>query len=140
MQSIDIIQKFNAPQQEIFNFLSNHNNLKSIFMIDVKRIKDAEGDNKNGLGSVRSLGIGVGLIEETVTVFEAPNLIEYKISNNIPVNYHLGRLEFSTENNQTVLHYTIDLESKFAFADPILKFILETSIRNGLSKLASKYK
>lgn len=140
MQYIDIIQKFNAPQQEIFDFLSNHNNLKSIFMIDVKRIKDAEGDNKNGLGSVRSLGIGVGLIEETVTVFEEPNLIEYKISNNIPVKYHLGRMEFSTENNQTVLHYTIDLESKIAFADPILKFVLETSIRNGLSKLASKYK
>ena len=137
---IDITQKFNAPQQEIFDYLSNHNNLKSLFLIDVRRIKDASGNNKNGVGSVRSLGIGISFLEEIVTVFDEPDLIEYKISNNVPVNYHLGRLKFSTEGEQTVLHYTIELESKFAFADPILKFILETSIRSGLKKLASKYK
>jgi hypothetical protein len=140
MQTIHIIQEFNAPQQEIFDYLSNHNNLGALFLLKVKKIKDAEGSNKNGLGSVRSLGIGIPLLQETITQFDEPHLIEYKISNNAPVKYHLGTMKFYTQNNKTVLDYTIQLESKFAFADPVIKFALEKAIRNGLKKLASKYR
>ena len=85
--------------------------------------------------------MGIEILQETVVTFDNPNLIEYKISSNVPINYHLGTLEFSSpSNNKTLLVYTIQMESKFALIDPIITFVLETTIKNGLKKLANSYK
>ena len=141
MQTIRMTQLFNASQREVFDFLSNHNNLGKILNANIERIRDAEGLDPNGLGSVRSIKLGIELVQETVTTFEAPNLIEYTITSNAPINYHLGRLEFSTpEKGKTLLTYTIDMETKIPFADSASLFVLKTIISNGLKKLASKYK
>lgn len=141
MKTIQMTQTFNAPQQEIFNYLGNHENLGDILNASIKRIKDADGSNPNGLGSVRSIKIGIEILQETVVTFDEPNLIEYKITSNAPVKYHLGRLEFSTPSpGKTFLNYTIDMESKFSFADGFITFILQTIISRGLKNLAAKYK
>ncbi len=141
MQTIQMTQEFNAPQQVIFDYLSDHNNLSSVLNANITRIKDADGDNPNGLGSVRSIKLGIEILQETVVTFDAPNLIEYTISSNAPINYHLGRLAFSSPTkNKTRLVYTIQLESKFAIIDPVVSFLLQTTINNGLKKLAAKYK
>lgn len=141
MQTIQMRQEFNAPQQVIFDYLSDHNNLSSILNANITRIKDADGENPNGLGSVRSIKLGIEILQETVVAFNSPNLIEYKISSNAPINYHLGSLEFSTPSkNKTLLVYTIQLESKLGIIDPVISFILETTIKNGLKKLANSYK
>lgn len=141
MKSIQMTQQFNAPQQVIFDFLSEHNNLGPILGADIKRIKDADGSNPNGLGSVRSIKLGIEVLQETVVTFDAPNVIEYKITSNAPIKYHLGRLEFTTpEAGKTFLNYTIEMESKFSFLDGILMLFLETTIKRGLKKLAEKYK
>ena len=141
MQTIQIIQEFNAPQQEIFDYLSDHNNFGSLLNANITRIKDAGGVNPNGLGSVRSIKLGVELLQETIVTFDSPNLIEYKITNDVPVKFHLGTLEFSSlEKNKTLLNYTIQMESKFGFADSFILFLIKTSIKNGLKKLAAKYK
>ena len=141
MNSISMTQVFNAPQQEIFDFLSDHSNFGKLLMADISRIKDAEGPNPNGLGSVRSIKLGIEILQETIVTFDAPNLIEYKITSNAPVNYHLGRLEFSSpEPGKTLLNYTIDMESKLGFIDGAVGLLLKTVISNGLKKLAAKYK
>lgn len=140
MASVHMTQEFNAPQQEIFDYLSDHHNFGSLLNANITRIQDAPGDNPNGLGSVRSIKLGIELLQETIVRFESPNVIEYKISNNVPVKYHLGRLEFSApEPNRTVLNYTIDLETRFGFLDPLLLFGIETTIKRGLKKLAERY-
>jgi hypothetical protein len=141
MKTIQMTQEFNAPQQVIFDYLSDHNNLSSILNANITRIKDADGDNPNGLGSVRSIKLGIEILQETVVAFNNPNLIEYKITSNTPINYHLGSLEFSSPSkNKTLLVYTIQLESKFALIDSVITFVLETTIKNGLKKLANSYK
>ncbi len=141
MASVHMTQEFNAPQQELFDYVSDHNNFGSLLNANITRIKDAPGNNPNGLGSVRSIKLGIELLQETIVRFESPNVIEYKISNNVPVKYHLGRLEFSSpEPNKTVLNYTIDLETKIGFIDSLLLFGIETTIKSGLKKLAGKYK
>lgn len=141
MQTVHIIQEFNAPQQVIFDYLSDHNNFGSLLNANITRIKDADGENPNGLGSVRSIKLGVEILQETIVTFDEPNLIEYKISNNVPIKYHLGTLEFSSPaKNKTILNYTIQLESKFGFLDAGILFAIKTTIKNGLKKLANKYK
>lgn len=140
MNTIQMTQTFNAPQQEIFDYLSDHENLSDILNANITRIKDADGNNPNGVGSVRSIKIGIEILQETVITFDSPNLIEYKITSNAPIRYHLGRLEFSTpEQGKTLLNYTIEMESKIGFIDGFVGFILQTIIGNGLKKLAAKY-
>jgi hypothetical protein len=134
-------QEFNAPVEEIFNYLSDHNNFGALLKANIKRIKDSPSDNVNGLDSVRSIGIGpLTILEETIITFEKPHLIEYQISNNVPINYHKGRLEFtSIDKNKCSLYYTIDMESKFSFADGLIINLIKSTIVNGLKNLAKRY-
>lgn len=141
MQTIRMTQVFNAPQEEIFNYLCDHNNMGKVLNANIVRITDAEGENPNGVGSVRSIRLGVELVQETVTAFDEPNLIEYQITSNAPIQYHLGRMKFSTpEAGKTQLDYTIDMETKVPLADGILLFVLKTIITAGLKNLAARYK
>jgi len=140
MANVHMTQEFNAPIEVIFDYLSDHNNFGQLLGANITRIKDSSGENPNGLGSVRSIKLGVELLQETIVTFDAPRVIEYKISNNVPVNYHLGRLEFtSLGDTKTLLNYSIELESKFSFLDPLLLFGIESTIKRGLKKLAASY-
>lgn len=140
MASVHMTQEFNAPIEIIFDYLSDHNNFGKLLGANITRIKDASEANPNGLGSVRSIKLGIEILQETIVTFDAPRVIEYKISNNVPVNYHLGRLEFtSLDDHKTLLNYSIELESKFSFLDPLVLFGIETTIKRGLKNLAKKY-
>lgn len=141
MQTVSMTQEFNAPVEEIFNYLSDHENFGALLKANIKRIKDAPGDNLNGLGSVRSIGLGTfTLLEEKIVTFEPYSLIEYQICNNVPVNYHKGRLEFTVLSaGSCSLYYTIDMETKFSFADGLILNFIKSTIVSGLSKLAKKY-
>lgn len=141
MQKIIIEQTFNAPQETIFDELSNHETFGKIVNAKIVRLKVADGKYPNGVGSVRSIQLGVELLQETVTKFEKPNLIEYKITSKTPLSYHLGRLVFTTPaSGKTQLLYTIEMESKFIIIEKMLSFILDKIIANGLKKFAKKYK
>ncbi len=141
MQTVSMTQEFNAPVEEIFNYLSDHNNFGALLKANIKRIKDSNSSDVNGLDSVRSIGIGpLTILEETIITFDKPHLIEYQISNNVPVNYHIGRLEFTKlGENKCSLHYTIDIETKFSLADGLILFAIKSTIASGLSKLAKRY-
>ena len=141
MQTVSMTQEFNAPVEEIFNYLSDHNNFGALLNANIKRIKDSPSDNVNGLDSVRSIGIAsLTFLEEKIITFEPYTLIEYQICNNVPVNYHIGRLVFTKlGENKCSLHYTIDIETKFSFADGLILFAIKTTIASGLSKLAKKF-
>ena len=51
-------QAFAAPRDQVFEHLTNHNKVGKVVGAKMRRIKDAEGDNPNGLGSVRKVTVG----------------------------------------------------------------------------------
>lgn len=141
MPKIIIEQSFNAPQETVFKELSNHENFGKIVNAKIVRIKDATGNDPNGVGSVRSIQLGIELLQETVTKYESPNLIEYKITSKTPMSHHLGRLQFSTPTKGTThLLYTIEMESKLPAVATVTAFVLNLIIKNGLKRFAAKYK
>ncbi len=142
MQTISMKQDFAAPIEEIFEVLSDHNNFGKLLNANIKRIKDSDSDDVNGIDSVRSIGIGpITLLEETIITFDKPTIIEYQISNAVPINYHKGRLAFTKLSDTSCsLLYTIDLESKFSLIDGVIINFLKLTIENGLKNLAKKYK
>lgn len=139
MQTIDIVQDFDKPVSEVFDFLSDHNNLSKLFGAPVKRIVDSKGSQGlNGIGSVRRIGPPVVGIQETVTAFERDQLIEYTITSSGPVRNHLGHMEFSSTARGSRLHYVITLDSSVPGLAPALRVVLGSVIRKGLKRYASK--
>lgn len=135
-QTINIVQEFNAPIEQVFQALSDHENFGRICGIKMKRIKDGEGE-PNGLGSIRKISIGpLPPFEETITGYQANSLIEYKITRGSPIKNHVGTLRFSGEGDRTVLHYTILLESKIPFTTGLIKSTLANGLGKGLRNYA----
>ena len=141
-QHIIIKQLFNAPANTIFSTLTDHETFGKVVNADIKRVVDSQGENKNGVGSVRRVkAFPAPVFEETVITFEPDQLLEYGVSKGSPIKNHKGRMVFSDEQGKTMLSYTIDFEPKlpFLFFGAILKKAIEKPIRDGLKRLADRY-
>lgn len=138
LQTIKIVQSFNAPVDQVFSVLSDHERFGKIIGVNTKRIKDGQG-SENGLGSIRKMNIGpLPSFQETITDFKQDALIEYKITQGSPIKNHVGVMKFSAQGDkQSVLHYTIQLESKIPFTTSVIKKALENGISKGLKKYAA---
>ena len=135
---IKIHEKFNAPISEVFGILSNHEKFGKICGINMKLIQSGT-DAENGLNSIRAVKVGpLPAFEETITGFIPNQFIEYKITKGSPIKNHVGTLNFSEKNNQTVLDYEIALESKIPFTTSIIKAALQNGISKGLRKYANR--
>ena len=132
-QKIEVVQDFPIPVKRLFAYLSEHENLATIFApAKVTRVRDGYKD-RNGVGSVRRLQILLAPpFEETVTACEDNKLIEYRISKGSPLKNHKGVMKFSTIKGGSQLHYTIVFESKLPLLGSIVKPVLESAIRKGL--------
>ncbi|MDX1453805.1 MAG: SRPBCC family protein [Oleiphilaceae bacterium] len=134
-QSLRIQQQFNAPLNEVFDTLSDHERFGRIIGVKMKRVKTGD-DGANGLGSIRTIHIGpLPSFEETITGFEPNALIEYKITKGSPIKNHVGTLRFSENNGVTELDYTIELESKI----PLTTGLIKTALHNGIAKGLKRY-
>ena len=141
-QNIQISQSFNAPVETIFNILTDHEAFGQVINARIKRVVDSQGENKNGVGSVRRINaFPAPAFEETVVTFEPNQLMEYVISKGSPIKNHMGRMEFSEEHGQTRLEYAIIFEPKLPFLllGSIIKTAIEKSMRDGLQGLAKRY-
>ncbi|MCJ8146458.1 SRPBCC family protein [Acinetobacter sp. A3.8] len=137
---IAIEQKFNRPVAEVFEVLSKHASYNRIFKpIQVVRIKDATDPQRpDGVGSVRKMGFGlVKPIQEQITKLVPNELIEYKIIKNPLVRHHLGRLTFTTiDENTTQLVYSIEFDGRIPFSSRIVLSQLKLAVGRGMAGLA----
>ena len=133
---IEVTQEFNKPVEEVFAYLADHNNLSKVFGIPVKRIKDGDDGNVNGVGSVRALGFAPLATEETVVGLIPNQSIEYVITRNGgPIMNHHGELEFAKTARGSRVAWTITFDS-LPVVGTAVKKILETGVTRGLKKLA----
>lgn len=128
---------FSKPPERVFAYLAEHENLAEIFGAKVTRLRDGEGGERNGVGSVRKLKVGpLAPFEETVTVFEPPSRIEYRITKGSPLRDHLGVMTFEPDGGGgTRFHYDIRLASRIPGLAPIVHASLTRSITRGLENV-----
>ena len=135
-QRIDVVQEFRKPVEEMYAFLSNHNNLTKVFGIPVKRVRDGMGD-VNGVGSVRSMGFAPLAVEETVVGVVANQSIDYEISRGGgPLTNHHGRLAFTKTATGSRVQWTITFDSPLPLVGPIVRQVLKQGLTMGLRKIA----
>lgn len=135
-QKVIVVQEFNRPVEAVFADLADHNNLKKVFGIPVKRVRDGQGD-VNGVGSTRRMGLFHPLAVDETVVAVTPNAsIDYEITKGgYPIRNHHGRLEFCATGKGSRVQWVIEFES-LPGVGPVLKFVLGQALGVGLKRLA----
>lgn len=135
-QRIDVVQEFRQPVEEVFAYLADHNNLRKVFGIPVKRVRDGMGD-VNGVGSVRSLGFAPLAVEETVVGIVPNQSIDYEITRGGgPITNHHGRLSFTKTAAGSRVQWSITFDSPLPLVGPVVRQVLKQGLTMGLRKIA----
>ncbi len=140
MQQVLVERDFDQPVDRLFAYLSEHENLGTIFPLDVERVRDGENGDRNGVGSVRRLSLkGLAPFEETVTAVQPNRLIEYRITKGSPMRGHRGQMEFSErDGGGSHLRYEIVFGAKVPGLDRVVAASLRRSIARGLDTVAAQ--
>lgn len=135
-QKVVVVQDYNRPVEAVFADLADHNKLKKVFGIPVKRVRDGQGD-VNGVGSTRRMGLFHPLaVDETVVALTPNASIDYEISKGgYPIRNHHGRLDFSRTGQGSRVQWTIEFES-LPVVGSVLKAVLTQALGIGLKRLA----
>lgn len=135
MHRIDIRHTSGLSLPALFEALADHNNLGKVFGAPVRRIRDGQ-DSPNGVGSVRKIGAGPLVIEETVTGLSENESIDYRITRGgFPLKNHRGHLQFAQAPGGSKVEWTIEFDSALPLAGSIVGFALKMAISQGLKRL-----
>jgi len=133
---IDIEETFDLPLDQVFDLFADHGKFGKLLGAPVKRIRDSEQADPNGIGSVRSVGIGPLGVEETIIGFEPEALIEYAITSMSPIRNHMGRIRFDNDaEGHTRVKYTISFDDVIPFSGGVIYKALHSAIRKGVSRV-----
>ena len=138
MQRVEITQDFPQPVEELFAYLSEHENLGPLFGAKIKRLSDGTDGTRNGVGAARELRVGPlpGFVETNTEVI--PNeLIRYRITRGGILNDHEGVMRFSRQGSGSRLVYTIVFDGKLPGIGPAVKLMLTRNISAALRKYAA---
>ncbi|MCK7549445.1 SRPBCC family protein [Marinobacter koreensis] len=134
--TIEIDETFDVPRRKVFALFADHQRFGQLLGAPVKRIRDSDQADPNGIGSVRKIGIGPIGIEETVLSFEPDSLIEYSLTSMSPIRHHHGRIRFEdTRDGKTRVKYTISFEDIIPFTGKVVSSALEQGIRRGIKRV-----
>jgi len=131
---VHVEHRFEKPPTRIFAYLAEHENLAEAFGADVTRLRDADGPERNGVGSVRRLRVGPApAFEETITEFVPSERIVYRITRGSPMRGHVGVMTFEPDGAGTRFVYDIRLSSPIPGLALLVKASLTRSITRSLA-------
>lgn len=141
LKYIEMKQQINASLDLVFPIFCRHRIFNTILWpLNSVVIKNSEdSDNKDGVGSIRRMGLGpVRFIQEEITKIIPNQLIEYQMLKNPMFSLHLGRLEFEEKEGITYLNYSIWLQSTIPLLATLILAQLKWSATRGLKKVAAQ--
>ena len=126
---------FSKPPERVFDYMAEHENLAELFGAKVTRLQDGRDGERNGVGSVRRLKVGPAPpFEETVTEFERPRRIVYRITKGSPLRGHVGVMTMEPDGRGgTRFHYDIRLASPVPGLAKLVHASLTRSVGKGLA-------
>lgn len=134
-QRVHFEQFFAAERERVFAYFADHEKFGRIWPGRFRRIHEsADAAQPNGLGSVREIKSSGFTFEETITAFDPPQRIEYRITRGGPIKNHLGRLLFSEVPGGTKLEYTIEFDPRLRFTGGLIASVLCASWHRGVQR------
>ncbi len=139
MQRVHVIQDFQQPVEELFAYLSEHENLEPLFGAKVRRLTNGTDGTRNGVGCSRELKVGpTPPFVETVVEVVPNELIRYRITKGGLLKNHEGIMRFSSTPTGSRLDYTIDFDGKYPGLGPIVRRGLSANVKKGLNAYAAR--
>ncbi|MDL0430398.1 SRPBCC family protein [Marinobacter sp. TBZ242] len=133
---IEIDETFDVPRSRVFALFADHERFGKLLGAPVKRIRDSDQADPNGVGSIRKIGLGPIGLKETVITFEPDLLIEYTISSMSPIRNHLGRIRFEdVADDKTRVLYTISFDDIVPYTGKLVSSALDQGIRKGIRRV-----
>lgn len=134
-QTIRFEQFFSAPREAVFDWFAKHENVGQLFYCGARQVRDGDqGQAPNGVGSARLVHHGLIRLEQTITRFEPPGLIEYQGKPHWPIGRQHGRLSFESVPGGTQLEYRIEYDSRLPFSGGLLTGLLTNAWRRGVQR------
>lgn len=137
MQTVHVTQDFPQSVEELFAYLSEHENAAPVFGAKVRRLNEGNDGSRNGAGSAREMRVGrlPPFVETNVEVI--PNeLIRYRITKGGVLKDHEGVLRFTSRANGSRLDWTITFDGKVPGVGPIVKAKLTHDVSRAMRRLA----
>lgn len=133
---IEIREEIPAEQDRVFALFADHGRFGRMLGVPVKRVHESDGDDPNGVGSVRRIGIAGPLaLEETITGFEPDEAIDYAVTSRTLIRNHQGSIRFADSGNgSTHLRYLIQFDEVVPFTGRLIRETLEKGIRKGIGR------
>lgn len=137
MERVYVEQDFSRPVEQVFAYLSEHENLEPLFGAKIKRLRDGDDGTRNGVGSARSLKVGpLPPFTETTTEVVPNELIRYRITEGGVLRDHEGVMRFSSRpDGGSHLAYEIRFRGMLPGLGKLVKLGLDRNIRAGLKKV-----
>lgn len=143
MQTITLSKVIPAPIDIVFDEYTDHERLSDLPMAISSKVTRPGTTEKNGLGAIRRLNGGAIQLEEEITAFERPRLMEYRITWSFPRSRHdLGRVEFTEVEGGTRVDWTTVFTVLLPVAgprlDPAFKALFTTVFKTVLRQVEKR--
>jgi len=133
-QNIKLQQFFAAPRVVVFRHFADHDNFGRLWWpARCKVLRRGETEEPGGIGSVREMRIGTIRFQETITAFDPPQRIEYRVTSGGPFKNHVGQMEFSEVPGGTQLDYQIEFDSRWPLVGNFVAGVLHTAWLRGVA-------
>lgn len=112
-QKVRFEQFFAAPRERVFAWFARSENVGQLFPGRTRLLTPSSDPvHPDGVGAVREVRVGLVRLEETITRFEPPSLIEYRVTRGWAIHQHVGCLRFETVQGGTQLEYVIRFRAR----------------------------
>ena len=139
MYEINVREIFDARIEEVFEAVSDHENLIKDKGLICTLVKEGSSD-RNGLGAMRRVDAGKTVFQEEIILFSPPHRYDYQIRRlttlgmDLPFRHESGWLELSEQGEQTTVLWI----SRFHITIPILGSVMEPIIGRMVTKTFAK--
>lgn len=133
-QSARFEQFFAAPREAVFDWFAQHANVSGLFGGRLVSERPAPDGSPSGTGSERVVGLGALRLHETVTRFERPDVIEYRVTRGWPIVEHQGRICFEAVEGGTRVIYGIDFRVSLPGLGSVVAGLLCASWRRNIHR------
>ena len=109
MTAFRITREVNLPSGKLFSITSDFTRSPSpTILIDVEK----EGDQANGVGTIRTITIGMVKVRERLESVNPPHSITYTILSGAPMKDYLGKIKIMPKESKSEIQWDVKFTPK----------------------------
>lgn len=137
MQRVEVTRRFAAPREAVWKVYTNHAGWQQWAGIGTSRLERPGTPERNGVGALRSLGVGPVRAFEEVLEFEPPRRMTYRVvKGGLPMKNHRGEVRFEPDGDGTRVVWSCRFESRIPGLGGLMRRMVEHVFRSALDGLA----